>query len=461
MNSASNCRVLVVDDDSAMRDMLAIHLSRHGYHATTCASAAEALAIPSESIDVVVTDLRMPDQDGLVLCRALQARARTVPVILTTAFGSMEIAIAALRAGAFDFVPKPFRIEALFDVVDRANAHRERRLAPSAELVGGSTEIAELRSRIARLGASGSPVLVRGESGTGKELVVRALHAASPRAAGPLIAVNCAAMPAALLESELFGHARGAFTGAHDNAPGLFAAARGGTLFLDEIGELPLELQPKLLRALQERAVRPVGAAAEVAVDVRVIAATHRNLEELVTEGMFREDLYFRVHVLDISVPPLRTRGDDAIVLAKHFTAKPLSPEVAAVFASYPWPGNVRELESAIAHATALASGDRIELVDLPDRLRGWNARLPPSADPLRSLAEVERRHVAHVLERVAGNKAAAARILGIERKTLYRMLDRWSALGGKQHDKSSAAPDGARNLDRSAMILDDAVADG
>ena len=460
MNLASKSRILVVDDDPAMRDMVATHLTRQGYPVATCASAAEALAVPNESIDVVVTDMRMPDQDGLVLCRALQARMPAVPVILTTAFGSMDIAIAALRAGAFDFLPKPFRIDTLIAVIERANGHRERRLAPTATLFGESAELSELRTRVARLGASEAPVLVRGESGTGKELVVRALHAASPRAAGPLIAVNCAAMPAALLESELFGHARGAFTGAHGDAPGLFAAARGGTLFLDEIGELPLELQPKLLRALQERAVRPVGASAEVPVDVRVIAATHRDLEALVAAGMFREDLYFRVHVLTLTVPPLRARGGDPVVLAKHFTAKPLAPAVEALFAAYPWPGNVRELESAIAHATALATGDQIEIADLPDRLRAWTSKLPPSDDPLCSLAELERRHVARVLERAGGNKAAAARVLGIERKTLYRMLDRWSALGWKPDDKARAAPECARDLDRSAVILDDAVAD-
>ncbi len=423
-------RVLVVDDDPAMRDMVATHLTRQGYPVATCASAAEALAVPAESIDVVVTDVRMPEQDGMVLCRALQARARAVPVILVTAFGSMDTAIAALRAGAFDFLPKPFRIDALISTIERATARAsDRRLAPATRLIGDSAAMFELRERISRLGPSEAPVLVSGESGTGKELVVRALHAASPRSAGPLIAVNCAAMPAPLLESELFGHARGSFTGAVGDKPGLFAAARGGTLFLDEVGELPLELQPKLLRALQERAVRPVGAAVEVPIDVRVIAATHRDLERLVDEGRFREDLYFRVHVLHVAVPALRDRAGDVLELARHFAVKPLAPGVAALFAAYPWPGNVRELESALAHASALASGDRIELADLPDRLRAWHARAPEAAgaESLCSLAELERRHVARVLASTSGNKAAAARILGIERKTLYRMLERWA----------------------------------
>jgi len=425
MVTASKSRVLVVDDDPAMRDMVATHLTRHGYPVATCASVAEALATPVESIDVVVSDIRMPEQDGMVLCRALQSR---VPVILVTAFGSMDTAIAALRAGAFDFLPKPFRIDALIATIERALARGEgeRRLPPAATLVGESPAMIDLRAKIARLGPSESPVLVSGESGTGKELVVRALHAASPRAHGPLIAVNCAAMPAPLLESELFGHARGSFTGATHDKPGLFAAARGGTLFLDEIGELPLELQPKLLRALQERAVRPVGATAEVPIDVRVIAATHRDLEQLVEAGRFREDLYFRVHVLHVAVPPLRARAGDAFVLARHFTEQPLAPEVATLFAEYPWPGNVRELESALAHATALATGPEIAMLDLPERLRAWRARVPSPGVELCSLADLEKKHVARVLESTSGNKAAAARILGIERKTLYRMLERW-----------------------------------
>ncbi|MEO8549410.1 MAG: sigma-54 dependent transcriptional regulator [Kofleriaceae bacterium] len=425
MVSVPKSRVLVVDDDPAMRDMVATHLTRHGYPVATCASVAEALATPVESIDVVVSDIRMPEQDGMVLCRALQSR---VPVILVTAFGSMDTAIAALRAGAFDFLPKPFRIDALIATIERALARGtgEYRLPPAATFVGDSDAMAELRAKISRLGPSEAPVLVSGESGTGKELVARALHAASPRARGPLIAVNCAAMPAPLLESELFGHSRGSFTGAVGDKLGLFAAARGGTLFLDELGELPIELQPKLLRALQERAVRPVGATAEVPIDVRVIAATHRDLEQLVDAGRFREDLYFRVHVLHVAVPPLRARAGDALVLAHHFTDRPLSAEVASLFAEYPWPGNVRELESALAHATALATGPEIMLADLPDRLRAWRERVPAPGIDLCSLADLEKNHVAKVLESTSGNKAAAARILGIERKTLYRMLERW-----------------------------------
>ncbi|HEY0253579.1 MAG TPA: sigma-54 dependent transcriptional regulator [Kofleriaceae bacterium] len=411
--------MLVVDDDPAMRDMVASHLIKHNYPVTTCASATEALAVPEDAIDVVVTDMRMPEKDGLVLCKALRQ-----PVILMTAFGSMEVAIAAHRAGAFDFLPKPFRIDALIETIERATAHPDRKLARATTLVGASPAMAAVRERIAKLGASDAPVLVSGESGTGKELVVRALHAASPRADGPLIAINCAAMPASLLESELFGHVRGAFTGAMNDAPGLFVAARGGTLFLDEIGELPLELQPKLLRVLQERAVRPVGASAEVPVNVRIIAATHRDLEQLVAEGKFREDLYFRVHVLHLVVPPLRERSGDAVQLAQHFGGK-LEPAVEKLFANYPWPGNVRELESAIAHAKALANDDLIRLIDLPDRMR---PKATGSNDPLCSLEELEKRHVAHVLDRMNGNKAAAARVLGIERKTLYRMLDRWKS---------------------------------
>ncbi|MFT3693639.1 MAG: sigma-54 dependent transcriptional regulator [Kofleriaceae bacterium] len=420
MDTFSKSRVLVVDDDPAMREMVRTHLTNHNYPVTTCASTSEALSVPEDAIDVVITDMRMPEQDGLVLCKAWRR-----PVILMTAFGSMDVAIAALRAGAVDFLPKPFRIDTLISAIERATAHTDRRLAPPSELIGESPAMVELRSKIHKLGASDAPVLVTGESGTGKELVVRALHAASSRADGPLIAVNCAAMPAQLLESELFGHVKGAFTGAVNESPGLFQAARGGTLFLDEIGEMPLELQPKLLRVLQERAVRPVGSNTEVAVDVRVIAATHRDLEQLVGEGTFREDLYFRIDVLKLKVPALRERPGDAVRLAKHFGAK-LSPEVERVFASYAWPGNVRELESAVAYAKTLATGDAIRIADLPERMQGKPGAV--ASDPLCSLEELERRHVAHVLERMNGNKAAAARVLGIERKTLYRMLERWAA---------------------------------
>jgi two-component system response regulator AtoC len=412
-------RVAVVDDDEAMRDLLLAHLGRLGHTVSTHARAASALA-SVDACDIVVSDLRMPDMDGLDLCRAIHGR---VPVILISAFGTMETAILALRAGAADFVPKPFRIDALAAAIERATPRPARPI--DTGLVGSSAAMAAVRERISRVGPSDAPVLVTGESGTGKELVARAIHAASPRAAGPLVVVNCAAIPPALVESELFGHVRGAFTDARTDHAGLFAAARGGTLFLDEVAELPLEVQPKLLRALQEHAVRPVGGAAELAVDVRVVAATNRDLDAMVAAGTFREDLYYRVHVLQVALPPLRARGDDVLELARHFLRdQTLAPDAASALVAHGWPGNVRELESALVHALALAGGQPITRAYLPDRIA--QSRSPIHDGQLVTLAELERRHVAWVLERVNGNKAAAARILGIERKTLYRMLERW-----------------------------------
>ena len=412
-------RVAVVDDDEAMRDLLAAHLGRLGHAVSTHARAASALAIV-DACDIVVSDLRIPDMDGLDLCRAIHGR---VPVILISAFGTMETAILALRAGAADFVPKPFRIDALAAAIERATPRVAR--AVDTGLVGSSAAMAAVRDRIARVAASDAPVLVTGESGTGKELVARALHAASPRAGGPLVVVNCAAIPPALVESELFGHVRGAFTDARTDHTGLFASAHGGTLFLDEVAELPLGVQPKLLRALQEHAIRPVGAATELAVDARVVAATNRDLDAMVAAGTFREDLYYRVHVLQVALPPLRARGGDVLELARHFLRDhALAPDAAAALVAHGWPGNVRELESALVHALALAAEQPITRVHLPDRIA--QSRSPIHDGQLVTLAELERRHVAWVLERVGGNKAAAARILGIERKTLYRMLERW-----------------------------------
>ena len=444
--------VLIVDDDAGMRDMLATRLTSRGFTARTCASGAEAIAaVLRDDIDVVVSDVNMRQMDGVALCTRLLEHRPQLPVILITAFGSMDLAISAIRAGAYDFIPKPFEIEQLALAIERGvtlvrlrdEVQRLRRqVAPIGfgALIGDSPQMAELYRLLAQVAESPAPVLITGESGTGKELVARAIHAASARAAGPFVAVNCAAMPAPLLESELFGHEKGAFTDARAARPGLFVAARGGTLFLDELGELPLELQPKLLRALQERAVRPVGGAAEVPFDARIITATNRNLEAMVEDRRFREDLYFRVNVLTVELPPLRARGGDVLVLARHFLERiaaragkrvvGFSPEAARALIAYGWPGNVRELENCVERAVALASFDHVNVSDLPDKVRTFRANqlVVSSDDPTTfvTLDELEQRYVARVLEGVAGNKAAAARILGIERKTLYRMLERW-----------------------------------
>jgi DNA-binding NtrC family response regulator len=450
--TVTKASVLVVDDDPGMCAMLSSRLTNRGFRVVTASTGTDAIEIVQrDDVEVVVSDVNMKGMNGVELCQRLLEHRPQLPVVLITAFGSMELAIQAIRAGAYDFVPKPFEIDQLVMAIERGatlarltdEVQRLRRaVAPVGfgELIGESPRMAELYTLLGKISASSAPVLVTGESGTGKELVARAIHAAGERAAGPFVAVNCAAMPAQLLESELFGHDKGAFTDAKTAKPGLFVAARGGTIFLDEIGELPLEVQPKLLRALQEHAVRPVGATAEVAFDARLIAATNRNLETMVEDHTFREDLYFRINVLSVELPPLRNRGGDVLVLASHFLDRisararkrivGFSPEAAQKLMAYAWPGNVRELENCIERAVALASFDQIAVGDLPEKIRAFRSTqiVLSSDDPSSfvTLDELERRYVARVLDGMNGNKAAAARVLGIERKTLYRMLERW-----------------------------------
>jgi two-component system response regulator AtoC len=444
--------VLVVDDDAGMTAMLSARLSSRGFKVTACSSGAEAIErILGDDVDVAVSDVNMKQMNGVELCQRLLEHRPQLPVILMTAFGSMDLAIQAIRAGAYDFLPKPFEIDQLVLAIERGvtlarlkdEVQRLRRaVTPQGfgGLIGESPKMAELYRLLEKIAESSAPVLITGESGTGKELVARAIHTAGARATGPFLAVNCAAMPAQLLESELFGHEKGAFTDARNAKPGLFVAANGGTIFLDEIGELPLEIQPKLLRALQERAVRPVGATSETGFDARVIAATNRNLDSMVEDHTFREDLYFRINVLQVELPPLRGRGGDVLILASHFLDRiatrarkriaGFSPEAAEKLMAYAWPGNVRELENCIERAVALASFDQVSVGDLPEKVRAFRSTqiVLSSDDPttLVTLDALERRYTAKVLDSVAGNKAAAARILGIERKTLYRMLERW-----------------------------------
>jgi two-component system response regulator HydG len=444
--------VLVVDDDPGMCAMLQSRLAVRGFTVLTRSSGAEAVElVQDEPIDVVVTDVTMKTMNGVELCQRLLESRPHLPVILITAFGSMETAIQAIRAGAYDFLPKPFEIEHLALAIERGailaslrdEVQRLRKMVtPSTfgALVGESPRMRELYAKLSKIADNDAAVLLAGESGTGKELVARAIHAASRRAKGPFIAINCAAMPAQLLESELFGHAKGAFTDAKSAKVGLFQAAGGGTIFLDEVGELPLEIQPKLLRVLQERTVRPVGANTEVKLDARVITASNRDLEGMIEEERFREDLYFRINVLAVTLPPLRARGGDILLLARHFLERiasrsdkrvpALSAEAAQKLMAYPWPGNVRELENCIEYAVALATYDEITVGDLPDKVRAFRPTqiVLSTSDPeqLVTLEELERRYVLRVLESVDGNKAAAARVLGIERRTLYRMLERW-----------------------------------
>jgi two-component system response regulator HydG len=447
-------RVLIVDDDQAMCDLLEADLRDRRFETEARRSAEEALAVlDARDVDVVLTDLNMRGLSGIALCRRVAESRPDVPVVVITAFGSIETAVEAIRAGAYDYITKPVDVEALTLALERAIEHhalrrevRQLRRAASAsarfgQLLGQSAAMRGVHDLLARVADSDAGVLITGESGTGKEVVAKALHAAGRRSAGPFVAVNCAAVPEALLESELFGHARGAFTDARAARTGLFAQASGGTLFLDEIGELPLSMQPKLLRALQERAVRPVGGDAEVPFDARIVVATNRDLETAVEERRFREDLYYRVNVIHVELPPLRARGSDALLLAQRFleaaaaragrSVTGISAPAAEKLLAYAWPGNVRELENAIERAVALTRYEEITADDLPAKVRDHKPShvLVASEDPseLVPLEEVERRYVLRVLESAGGNKTLAARILGLDRKTLHRKLERWT----------------------------------
>ncbi|CAN5716780.1 sigma 54-interacting transcriptional regulator [soil metagenome] len=401
----------------------------------------------------------MTGMSGLDLCTRVLAMREDLPVVVMTAFGTLDTAIQAIRAGAYDFITKPFEFDALTMVLERALKlstlraevrDLKKKVAGGAgddptALVGESPPMKKTYDLLRRIADTESTVLVTGESGTGKELVARAVHEASLRKNGPFIAINCAAMPESLLESELFGHSKGAFTDARSSRPGLFVRANGGTLFLDEIGEMPLGMQAKLLRALQERTVRPVGSDIEVPFDARLVAATHRDLESEVAEKRFREDLFYRINVVRVHVPALRTRGNDILALAQHFLqrfAAPsrrdkligFTPAVADRLLAYPWPGNVRELQNCIERATALAQGERVALEDLPEKIREHRPTrievVAIGSDPTTMLTmdEVERRYIRQVLEAVGGNKTLAAQVLGFDRRTLYRKLERMEA---------------------------------
>jgi two-component system response regulator HydG len=448
-------KVLIVDDDTSMCELLAEGLAQHGYDATWRASPHEALAeIALRNCDVVLTDINMRDMNGLELCQKATEAHPDLPVIVITAFGSMETAVQAIRAGAYDFITKPFDIDVVAIAIERAVKHsvltRQVQLLQKAvdesrrfdELLGASPAMKEVYDLLERVAESESTVLVSGESGTGKELVARALHRRSKRSGGSFVAINCAAMPEQLLESELFGHTKGAFTDARTARPGLFVQAKGGTIFLDEIGDMPLGLQPKLLRALQERTVRPVGGDVEIPIDVRVVAASNRDLETAIEERKFREDLYYRINVIHVELPPLRARGADVLLLAKHYLehfaaqsqkdVRSLDPEAAEKLSSYAWPGNVRELANCMERAVALTRGEAVTIADLPEKIRNYRTShvLVAATDPseLVPLEEVEKRYILRVLEAVGGNKTLAAQVLGLDRKTLYRKLDRYGS---------------------------------
>ncbi|HPH66837.1 MAG TPA: sigma-54 dependent transcriptional regulator [Kofleriaceae bacterium] len=446
-------KILVVDDEPDMCELLELGLKKRGMQVTWRTNPEEAFELLlNGEFDCVLTDLNMKGLTGLELTSRIVANRPDVPVVVLTAFGSFEAAVAAMRAGAYDFVTKPVELDALAMSLRRATERRHLKAEVSRlrqvvaqtqrfdEILGASGAMQRVYTMIDQVAQTDATVLITGESGTGKEMVARALHRRSKRADGPFVAINCAAMPEALLESELFGHVKGAFTDARANKQGLFALANGGTLFLDEIGELSLSLQPKLLRVLQERTVRPIGGQQEVPIDVRLLAASNRDFETMVEEKTFREDLYYRINVVALPLPPLRARAADVLLLAQHFVSHyatvfdkqvaALSPAAAERLVQYSWPGNVRELQNCMERAVAVANFATLGVEDLPEKIRQYEAGpLPMHAQGhsgVVTVEEVERRHILHVLDLMGGNRTEAAKALGLDRKTLYRKLLRY-----------------------------------
>jgi DNA-binding NtrC family response regulator len=445
-------RILIIEDDRDMCEMLDVGLSRRGFSTCSYVSGLEGVAaIDLEQPDVILTDINLPDVTGMQVCREVVAKRQELPVIMMTAFGSMETAIEAIRAGAYDFITKPLDMDILAVALQRAVDHRNlkqqvqmlseafARIHSFSGLIGESKVMKDLFSRLERIADTETSVLITGESGAGKELTARALHEYSRRKNHPFVAINCSALPDNLLESELFGHVKGAFTDAWQDRKGLLLEADGGTLFLDEIGDIPLALQPKLLRVLEERIVRPVGGNEEIRVDVRVIAATNTDIDRAVAEGVFREDLYYRLNVITLDIPPLRTRGTDILLLAGKFISDfagkqgkkvtGLADSTAKRLLGYEWPGNVRELRNAMEHGVAMTLFDMIVPEDLPQKIvsHTGNALFLETDNPVEliSLEEMSRRYIAHVLKKVRGNQSVAAQILQIDRKTLYRKLQK------------------------------------
>ncbi|MFP5356972.1 MAG: sigma-54-dependent transcriptional regulator [Gammaproteobacteria bacterium] len=452
---------LIVDDEADIRSLVEITLTRMGLKTRAAENLAQARSLlAQERFDLCITDMRLPDGSGIELVQHLQQVYPDTPVAVITAYGSAEAAVESLKAGAFDFVSKPVDLQVLRKLVDAAlrlgGDEPAAAAAPGGGLLGGHPSIQQLHALIGRLARSQAPVHISGESGTGKELVARLIHAQGPRASAPFVPVNCGAIPAELMESEFFGHLKGSFTGAVRDKPGLFQAAEGGTLFLDEVADLPLHMQVKLLRALQERAVRPVGAEAEVAVNVRIISATHKDLADLAARGGFRQDLYYRLNVIPVQTPALRERAQDIPLLARHILGRlaaeqgldpvpRLEPGAVEQLAAYPFPGNVRELENILERALTLCDGAVIRAADLQlpaaTPLRGAGVSEPAmmyeDASPLpapvtppaggaaldEQMEEVERQAIRAALEKARYNKTRAAQLLGMSFRSLrYRI---------------------------------------
>ncbi len=443
-NSDHRPQVLIVDDEPDIRELLELTLGRMNLETRAAEDLNQAQRLLEQyRFDLCLTDMRLPDGNGIDLVRHIQEHFPALPVAVITAHGSMETAIAALKAGAFDFVSKPVELNDLRSIVRAALRSGDLPQPPEQpevkRLLGESAAIQKVRELILKLARSQAPVYVHGESGTGKELAARLIHDLGPRAGKPFVPVNCGAIPENLMESEFFGHKKGSFTGAVSDKDGLFAAADGGTLFLDEVGDLPIPMQVKLLRAIQEKSVRAVGSESERRVDVRILSATHRDLHELVRAGRFRQDLYYRLNVIDLTIPPLRARPEDIPPLAEHLCAKlttslgirppRLSLQALETLARYDFPGNVRELENILERAITLSDGREITVQDLqlPERTgEAPAADVPGESESLEEfLARVEEKTIREALARANNNKTAAAKLLGITFRALRYKLEK------------------------------------
>src|SRR6202022_2743884 len=440
--------LLVVDDEQYVRQLCADVAVQSGMKVTTVSTAEEAINILENSaVDILMTDLKLPQSSGLDLLQRVHDQHREVAVIVLTPYGTIDSAVAATRLGALDYVTKPFRVEELRSRLERVaqaiELQQENRLLREqlrtkpgfGGLIGVSPKMQRVYKMIEKVSQHEYPVLILGESGTGKEMVARSVHFSGPRKDRPFAPVDCSSLVPTLIESELFGYVKGAFTGALHGKTGLLEAAHGGTLFLDEIGDMPVDLQAKLLRALQEREVKPVGSTERRRIDVRIIAATNRDLESAIKAGAFRQDLYFRLNVVQLKLPPLRERKSDIPLLVMSFlekfsvsqqTSRNISEDAMRQLLAYDWPGNVRELENAIERAVALGSGPIVHVADLPSNLQYPKTERVPEKNELLPLEELERRAILRTLREMAGDKLAAARILGIGKTTLYRKLKQY-----------------------------------
>jgi len=457
---SDSIRILVVDDEASQRELVSGYLKKQGFEVFTAAGGEPALELFRQSpMELILTDQRMPDLSGLELLKAARAINPETQVIVMTAYGNVETAVEAMKAGAADYLTKPLHLEELRQKIQRiVEQHRlyaenralreELRSRHRIEgIIGDSGQMVEVVSLVQRVAASEATVLIRGESGTGKELIAKAIHYASPRAARPLVRVNCAALPENLLESELFGHEKGSFTGAIANRKGRFELADTGTLFLDEIGDLPLHLQAKLLRVLQEREFERVGSSQPIKVNVRILSATHRDLESLLRAGQFREDLYYRLNVVTILVPPLRERRQDLPALMDHFlkifaakngkTLRGFSREARDALLRYDYPGNVRELENLVERAVVLSRGDLIGRGDLPLTVEAPEASGEPPAQLTAAVEGLERRMIKNALARAGGVQTRAADLLGITERALRYKLKKYG-LQGEDPDTST-----------------------